>query len=138
MSRLIAPGLHAWAIRRRTHAGFTLVELMIAVCVAAALLGIALPAYQQYRERIRIDQAKQDIMAMSAIIANYQDAHAYPDSLPTSGSATSLDPWGHPYGYLNLGDKKGHGHARKDHRWYRSTPISTSTAWGPTASRPRR
>jgi len=123
VSRLIAPGLHAWAIRRRTHAGFTLVELMIALCVAAVLLGIALPSYQQYRERLRIDQAKQDIMAMSAIIANYyQDAHAYPDNLADVGLGNKLDPWGHPYGYLNLGDKKGHGQARKDHSL---VPINT-------------
>jgi len=38
------------------------------------------------------------------------------------GLGNKLDPWGHPYGYLNLGDKKGHGHARKDHSL---VPINT-------------
>jgi general secretion pathway protein G len=101
----------------------TLVELMIALLVVGVLSMIAVPAYQQYRERLRIDQAKQDIMAMSAIIANfYQDAHAYPDSLDDAGLGGMRDPWDNPYGYLNLAIKKGHGHARKDHSL---VPINT-------------
>ena len=32
------------------------------------------------------------------------------------------DPWGNPYGYLNLGDKNANGHARKDHSL---VPINT-------------
>jgi general secretion pathway protein G len=101
----------------------TLVELTIALCIAAVLLAIAIPSYQQYRERARIDQAKSDIMAMSAIIANfYQDAHAYPDSLADAGLGGMRDPWGNPYGYLNLGDRNARGQARKDHSL---VPINT-------------
>src|SRR5262245_39165972 len=98
------------AARSWRHRGFTVVELGVGICIAAVLLSIALPAYQTYRDRMRTDQAKRDIVAMSAIIANfYQDAHAYPDSLADAGLGGMLDPWGNPYGYLNLGDKKGHG-----------------------------
>jgi general secretion pathway protein G len=101
----------------------TLVELTIALCIAAVLLAIAVPSYQQYREGARIDQAKSDIMAMSAIIANfYQDAHAYPDSLADAGLGGMRDPWGNPYGYLNLGDRNARGQARKDHSL---VPINT-------------
>ena len=68
-------------------------ELTVAVCIVAVLLTIAMPAFQSYRERMRIDQAKQDIMAMSAIISNYyQDAHAYPDSLADAGLGSMRDP----------------------------------------------
>jgi len=117
------PGLHARAARRGPHRGLTLVELTIALCIAAVLLAIGVPSYQQYRERLRIDQAKQDIMAMSAIIKNYyQDAHAYPDGLADVGLGGMRDPWGNPYGYLNLGDKNARGHARKDHSL---VPINT-------------
>ena len=123
MIRSSTTGLHARAASRRLHRGLTLVELTIALIITGVLLAIAVPSYQQYRERLRIDQAKQDIMAMSAIIKNYyQDARAYPDSLADVGLGGMLDPWKNPYGYLNLGDKKGHGHARKDHSL---VPINT-------------
>jgi general secretion pathway protein G len=123
VSRSITTGLNGRAARRRRHRGLTLVELSVALCIAAVLLAIAMPAFQGYRERVRIDQAKQDIMAMSAVISNYyQDAHAYPDSLADVGLGSMRDPWGNPYGYLNLGDKKAHGQARKDHSL---VPINT-------------
>ena len=62
-------------------------------------------------------------MVMSAIIANfYQDARAYPDSLADAGLGGMRDPWGNPYGYLNLGDRNARGHARKDHSL---VPINT-------------
>lgn len=106
----------------RLH-GLTVVELAIALCIAAVLLSLALPAYQRHRERVRIDEAKRDIMVMGAIISNfYHDARAYPDSLNDVGLGGKRDPWGNPYGYLNLGDKSARGHARKDHSL---VPINT-------------
>jgi len=95
----------------------------VALVVVSVLLAIAVPSYQSYRERLRVDQAKQDIMAMAAIITNfYQDAHAYPNGLADAGLAGMRDPWGNPYGYLNLGDPHNRGHARKDHAL---VPINT-------------
>jgi len=121
--RSITIGGGARASRPRRTTGLTLVELVLALCIAAVLLSIAIPSYQNYRERVRIDQAKQDIMAMSAIIANYyQDAHAYPDSLADVGLGGMRDPWGNAYGYLNLGGRNARGHARKDHSL---VPINT-------------
>jgi general secretion pathway protein G len=99
------------------------VELTVVLCIVAVLLTIAVPAYHNYRERVRIDQAKHDIAVMSGIIANFrQDARAYPDSLADAGLGGMLDPWGNPYGYLNLGDRNARGHARKDHSL---VPINT-------------
>jgi len=122
VSRIGAGGLGGEAAVRPQR-GLTVVELMVALCMAAALIGIAWPAYQNYRERVRIDQAKRDISAMSAIIANfYQDARAYPDSLAAAGLGGMRDPWGNPYGYLNLGANRGAGQARKDHSL---VPINT-------------
>ena len=111
------------AMRPRLRRGLTIVELMVAMITLAVMISIALPAYQNYRERLRIDQAKRDIMTMSGVLANhYQDAKAYPDSLADVGLGGMRDPWGNPYGYLNLGDKKAKGHARKDHSL---VPINT-------------
>jgi general secretion pathway protein G len=107
----------------RHSSGLTVVELVVALLIVGVMAAIAGPAYQNYRDRMRIDQAKQDIMAMSAVIANfYQDAHAYPDSLADAGLGGMRDPWGNPYGYLNLGDRNARGHARKDHSL---VPINT-------------
>lgn len=119
--------LHAltagWLPPRRRQKGLTIVELMIATIIVGVLSSIAVPAYQNYRERIRITQAKHDIATMSALIANhFQDARAYPGSLSDVGLAGMRDPWGNPYGYLNLGDRSARGHARKDHSL---VPINT-------------
>jgi general secretion pathway protein G len=96
---------------------------MLALVILGVLMSIAVPAYQNYRERARTVQAQQDIASMSAILSNYfQDARAYPNSLADAGLGGMRDPWGKAYGYLNLGDKKGHGHARKDHSL---VPINT-------------
>jgi len=123
VSRTNTNRLDGQAARLRRHIGLTVVELTVALLIAAVMVTLALPAYSNYRERVRIDQAKRDIAMMSAVISNYyNDAQAYPDSLSDVGFGSLLDPWGNPYGYLNLGDKKAHGHARKDHSL---VPINT-------------
>ena len=89
--------------------------MMIAVVIAGVLLTIAVPSYQHYRERIRVHQAKEDIISMSAVIANhFHDARDYPGTLAEVGLGGMRDPWGHPYGYLNLNQKGARGAARKD------------------------
>jgi general secretion pathway protein G len=109
--------------RSPTRRGFTVVEMMLALVILGVLLSIALPAYQNYRERARIVQAKQDIITMSGLISNhFLDARDYPASLADIGLGGMRDPWGNPYGYLNLNQKGAKGHARKDHSL---VPINT-------------
>lgn len=116
MRRFAVIGECTPAAFRRLQRGLTVVELMVAVLVVGVLASIAVPRYQDYRQRVRITQAKHDIATMQAIIANhFQDARAYPGSLADVGLGNYLDPWGKPYGYLNLGDRHARGHARKDH-----------------------
>jgi len=123
VSRFITAASKGRAAQLRLQRGLTVVELFIAVCIAAVLLSLAVPAYQNYRERLRIDQAKRDIATMSGIIAGfYYDARAYPDTLADAGLGAMQDPWGNPYGYLNLGTASARGHARKDHSL---VPINT-------------
>jgi general secretion pathway protein G len=95
--------------------GFTLVELLIALAIAAVLAAIALPAYSNYLERARVNQAITDIRMLNVTLRKYEDDHHdVPGGLAAVGVAGKLDPWGRPYVYLKLGGKSTMGQARKN------------------------
>jgi general secretion pathway protein G len=95
--------------------GFTLVEIAIVLAIAGILLAIAVPRFQNYIDRSRIAQSVYDIGDMSSTIKKQRMTKGFlPDSLADVGLDTKLDPWGHPYEYLNLATLKGNGQARKD------------------------
>jgi general secretion pathway protein G len=95
-------------------AGWTLLELMMVVALIGILAAVALPMYGNYRNRVRVTSAAQDITVMSMAVKSYWlDNGVYPDSLTTIGMAASKDPWGYAYVYYNI-DANGKGHARKD------------------------
>jgi len=94
---------------------FTLLEILIAMAIISVLGLIALPAYQDHRERIRIAQAVTDIGAIQTHVQHFiDDNRTPPDDLSEVGQAGKLDPWGNPYQYLNLVTAKGNGTARKN------------------------
>ncbi|MGA8009170.1 MAG: prepilin-type N-terminal cleavage/methylation domain-containing protein [Thiomonas sp.] len=102
--------------------GFTLIELMMAITLLGVLTAIALPIYNNYREKVNDAQAQQDVVAVSTAIQSYwQYNRKFPDSLADIGMAGKLDPWGHPYVYYNI-QENGKGGARKDHAL---NPINT-------------
>ncbi len=115
---------HAAApLSRRAGQGFTLVELMLVVGVIGVLALLAFPKYADYKERVRVNRARQDIITMAAAINLYwQDARDFPASLAAIGLGHRLDPWGRPYQYLNLQGGHNNGQARKDHSL---VPINT-------------
>jgi general secretion pathway protein G len=93
--------------------GFTLVEIVIVLAIAAVLLWIAVPTVQAYIERARVAQAVSEIASMSTKIRQQMKSKGVlPDSL--SDFNNPADPWGRPYEYVNLADSKGNGQARKD------------------------
>jgi len=88
---------------------------MLILAVLAVLSKIAIPAYMDYKERIRVAQAVTDITIMSTMIIVYeQDAQKYPDSLTDIGNGGKLDPWNRPYVYMDLSSQEAKGGSRRD------------------------
>ena len=113
--------LHLHARCART-AGFTLIEVLLALVILGVLGAIALPSYKQYRDRAMIAQAVNDIAAMNVQLRNYiAENHVAAPDLSAIGAAGKLDPWGNAYVYVDLA-VAGVGGARKDKNL---VPINT-------------
>lgn len=109
-----SPRPNSW--QRRRAAGLTVIELLFAVLILGVLGGIAQSKYADYREKVRRNQAIQEITTLQVVIVQYQlEEHKVPSSLADVGRAGMLDPWGRPYAYTDIGAPGGHGAARKDH-----------------------
>jgi general secretion pathway protein G len=106
-------------MRKTRETGFTLLELVIACAVAALLLGLAVPTYFSRVNKLKVTQAKQDLVTLSAGIERYRTVHDFklPDTLNDVLHQDMNDPWGHPYQYLNFssGAPGIKGKIRKDH-----------------------
>jgi general secretion pathway protein G len=102
---------------KKANHGLTLVEVLIVLAIIAVLASIALPKYQDYRERVRVAQAVSDIAAMNVKLRAYiSDNDVPPDALSVIGAGSATDPWGRPYVYLKLlgAPKSVIGQARKN------------------------
>lgn len=102
---------------QRADTGYTLVELTVVVAIIAVLAAMAIPAYSGYIEIARIKRCIAEIRTLEKEISLYQQENYHlPDSLGDIKRDTLMDPWGHPYMYLNIADGgvKGKGKLRRD------------------------
>jgi len=108
------PGIRT---RMRSGAGFTLLELVIAVGVLGILAVLAQGQFAGYIDRARVGAARADIAMLSLEILRYQNVNdgRLPASLADVGRGDMHDPWERPYHYVDL-TGKSRGKARKDRR----------------------
>jgi len=99
----------------RAQCGFTLFELLLVAAIIGILTAIAVPGYQNYQDQVKVAQAKAGIVSIESALERYYVQHlAYPDTLAQAGMGGMLDPWGHPYQYLNIATAPNIGSVRKD------------------------
>jgi general secretion pathway protein G len=100
--------------RRRSRAGFTLIEILLVVTIISLLAGIVAVSIPKYNMKARIAKAKADIDSIGVGIQSYLlDTGKYPASLDalTQGddpviASIPLDPWQNPYKYVYPGTHK--------------------------------
>jgi general secretion pathway protein G len=105
--------------------GFTLIEIMVVVVILGILAALIVPKIISRPEQARFTKAKSDIQAIQTALDLYKlDNGVYPSTdqgllalveRPTSDPQPTnwkpggylqqvpLDPWKHPYNYLNPG-----------------------------------
>jgi general secretion pathway protein G len=102
-------------LRSGSAGGFTLIELLITIAIILTLCAIAIPNLLAALNQARTAKAVGDIRAIGDGIMEYDLLYnQFPDTLVQAGYGGILDPWGHPYQYLNFANTKGKGQMRKD------------------------
>lgn len=100
-------------VRARRAAGFTLVELSIAVAIVGVMAALGITNYRGHIERVRVARA---IVELKGIGIQLDVKRINDEVLPVSLAAAGLgrnDPWGRPYRYLRIAGGSTLG-ARRD------------------------
>lgn len=104
-------------IWRPRQTGFTLTELVLTLAIAALLVAIAVPGYDRYVDRAKVNKAIGDISSIELAIERFRLSNndRIPDSLAELGMPIPTDPWGNAYQFLNIqAAGPGKGAFRKD------------------------
>ena len=84
-------------------AGFTLIELMLAVTIVGVLASLAVPNYIDFLEKARVAKAISELHALAREIKGFAfGGGQYPNTLADIGRSTMVDPWGSPYQYYRI------------------------------------
>jgi len=103
--------------KKRSQAGFTLIELMVVIVILGILAGLVVPRIMDRPEQARIQKAEVQIESLETACKLYKlDTGSYPSTLEAlvSGSGRKggylekgklpLDPWGNNFQY-SAGDE---------------------------------
>ena len=75
---------------QRKHSGFTLIELMIVVAIAAILTAVAIPSYRQYVMQSHRSVAKSTLLEMASREDSFYTLNnSYPASATSLGYSTA-------------------------------------------------
>ena len=89
--------------RARSAAGFSLIELMIAVAIMVTLFAAAMPAYSQALDAAKVTRAVGDVRTLSRdVLAHRLTFAELPATLADIDKGYLRDPWGNAYEYLNF------------------------------------
>jgi general secretion pathway protein G len=104
--------------------GFTLLEIITVLAIIGVLAGIAIPAFENGKDKARVLVTISEIKTIQNKIMEYFDENkCFPPSLADIGFGDQRDPWGNPYQYLRITGKPGEvGKLRKDRN---TIPINT-------------
>src|SRR5450432_1859464 len=95
--------------------GFTILELMMTIGIAAVIAAIGFPSYISHKQKAYVAAATMDIISISTAINRYAAVNDSPPAdLATIGLDTMVDPWRRPYVYLSFKGLNGKGKMRKD------------------------
>lgn len=102
--------------------GFTLIEVLMIIGLIGILATLAVFLYSNYTYQAQVARAIADIAIMESEISTFAALNLrLPNDLGEIRRATFLDPWGHPYEYLNFA-VSGLAHCRKDRALH---PLNT-------------
>jgi general secretion pathway protein G len=113
------------ASRNAVARGYTLLELMAAVALGGIALALAVPTYMNIMQGQKAQVAKTDLARIALELGRYRLRTGNPPmSLAEMKLDGLLDPWGHPYCYLNFSSTAPgvKGKIRKDHNLH---PINS-------------
>jgi general secretion pathway protein G len=92
-----------------------MIEILIVIAILLTLAAIAIPNLFSALERAHVARAVGDIRTIGTAVQAYEIVNQkYPNTLAQVGYGSNVDPWGHPYQYLNFANTKGKGAMRKD------------------------
>ncbi len=95
---------------RKSFRGFTFLEIVVVIIVAALIVGSAFPAYMYLIDSARNRRAIQDITDMAEDIDRFWRLNKrYPIDLAEIFDQTPRDPWGIDYQYLSIWDAPNPG-----------------------------
>ncbi|MCB8881485.1 type II secretion system major pseudopilin GspG [Acidisoma cellulosilytica] len=113
-------------MRRAGEAGFTLLEILVVITIIGLLIALVAPAALRQLSGAKNSIAKQSIERIGTVLDLYHlDVGSYPTTQEgleallhkpagasrwngpyLKGDKVALDPWNHPYVYLNPSERK--------------------------------